>query len=201
MNATQSRRILIFGGARSGKSAYAEKQAQAATQSGADEIVFIATADRTASAADAEMAARIAHHRQRRQEQAGPWRTVEEPLALGEALRANSRAGNVVLVDCLTVWLSNLLFAEGYAFPELGPIEAPAAFALQREDFLRALQEAQGTVILVSNEVGMGIVPQGAVSRWFVDEAGRLNQSVAAICERVQWVAAGLPLNFKDASC
>ncbi|MBB5393424.1 MULTISPECIES: bifunctional adenosylcobinamide kinase/adenosylcobinamide-phosphate guanylyltransferase [unclassified Herbaspirillum] len=200
-NAAQSRRTLVFGGARSGKSAYAEQQALAAARSGAGEIVCIATADRNASAADAEMAARIAHHRQRREALGSRWRTVEEPLALGQALRANAGPGKVVLVDCLTVWLSNLLFAEGHAFPELGPIAAPAAFALQREDFLGALQEAQGTVILVSNEVGMGIVPIGAVSRWFVDEAGRLNQSVAAICERVQWVAAGLPLSFKDASC
>lgn len=196
-----TRRTLVFGGARSGKSAHAEKTALAALEAGADEIVYIATAGRQASAGDAEMSARIAHHRQRREALGGHWRTVEEPLALGQALRANAGPGKVVLVDCLTVWLSNLLFAEGYAFPELGPIEAPAAFALQRQDFLAALKEAQGTVILVSNEVGMGIVPQGAVSRWFVDEAGRLNQAVAAICERVQWVAAGLPLNFKDASC
>ncbi|MFT2628520.1 bifunctional adenosylcobinamide kinase/adenosylcobinamide-phosphate guanylyltransferase, partial [Escherichia coli] len=82
-------------------------------------------------------------------------------------------------------------------YPEVGPITPPLAFTQQRVDFLRALQEVQGTVILVSNEVGMGIVPQGAISRWFVDEAGRLNQAVAALCERVQWVAAGLPLTFK----
>ncbi|WP_432239082.1 bifunctional adenosylcobinamide kinase/adenosylcobinamide-phosphate guanylyltransferase [Herbaspirillum robiniae] len=196
-----ARRTLVFGGARSGKSAYAEKEALAALSSGAREIVYIATAGRSASAGDAEMSARIAHHRQRREALGGSWRTVEEPLALGEALRANSGPGKVVLVDCLTVWLSNLLFAEGYDFPELGPIDAPATFTLQRVDFLRALQEAKGTVILVSNEVGMGIVPTGAVSRWFVDEAGRLNQSVAALCERVQWVAAGLPLSFKDTPC
>ncbi|KAF1048858.1 MAG: Bifunctional adenosylcobalamin biosynthesis protein CobP [Herbaspirillum frisingense] len=201
MNTHQARRSLIFGGARSGKSAHAEKLALAALQAGADEIVYIATAGRAASAGDAEMSERIAHHRQRRDALGGQWRTVEEPLALGQALRANSRAGNVVLVDCLTVWLSNLLFAEGHDFPELGPITPPATFTLQRVDFLRALQDARGQVILVSNEVGMGIVPQGAVSRWFVDEAGRLNQSVAAICERVQWVAAGLPLTFKDAAC
>lgn len=197
----KTRRTLVFGGARSGKSAYAEREAQAALAGSVGEIVYIATAARKDSAGDAEMRARIEHHRQRREAQGGTWRTVEESLALGAALRTHAGPGKVVLVDCLTVWLSNLLFAEGYDFPESGPIEAPATFTLQRVDFLRALQEAQGTVILVSNEVGMGIVPTGAVSRWFVDEAGRLNQSVAALCERVQWVAAGLPLSFKDVAC
>lgn len=204
MTSTTTRRTLVFGGARSGKSAHAEKEALAALAAlsgGAQEIVYIATAGNKASAEDAEMRARIAHHRQRRDAQGGTWRTVEEPLALGRALRENTGPGRVVLVDCLTVWLSNLLFADGYDFPETGPIAAPAAFTIERVDFLRALQEARGTVILVSNEVGMGIVPTGAVSRWFVDEAGRLNQSVAALCERVQWVAAGLPLNFKDTAC
>jgi adenosylcobinamide kinase/adenosylcobinamide-phosphate guanylyltransferase len=196
MEAIQAQRTLVFGGARSGKSGHAEKLALAALAAG-EEIVYVATA----SAGDAEMSARIAHHRQRREALGGRWRTVEEPLALDQALRAHAGPGKVVLVDCLTVWLSNLLFAEGDGFPELGPIAPPAAFTLQRADFLRALQEAKGTVILVSNEVGMGIVPQGAVSRWFVDEAGRLNQAVAAICERVQWVAAGLPLTFKDTAC
>lgn len=186
-------RTLVFGGARSGKSAHAEKLAQAAAQ----EVVYIATA----GALDSEMRVRIEHHRQRREAFGSQWRTVEAPLALGAALREHSAPGRVVLVDCLTVWLSNLLFADGHDFPEVGHIDAPATFVLQRVDFLRALQEAQGPVILVSNEVGMGIVPQGAISRWFVDEAGRLNQAVAAICERVQWVAAGLPLNFKDTAC
>lgn len=195
-----TRRTLVFGGARSGKSAYAEREALAAATAG-QEIVYVATAARKESAGDAEMDARIDHHRRRRAAQGGQWRTVEEPLALGRALRRHAGPGKVVLVDCLTVWLSNLLFAEGYDFPEAGPVEAPAAFTLERVDFLRALQEARGTVILVSNEVGMGVVPMGAVSRWFVDEAGRLNQSVAALCERVQWVAAGLPLSFKDMAC
>ena len=194
-------RTLVFGGARSGKSAHAEQLALAARQAGASEIVYLATASRRASSDDAEMQARIDHHQQRRLALGGPWRTVEEPLALGQALREHSRPDRVVLVDCLTVWLANLLFADGMAFPELGPIEPPAAFTLQRVDFLRALQEVAGPVIIVSNEVGMGIIPQGAISRWFVDEAGRLNQSVAALCERVQWVAAGLPLSLKDNPC
>lgn len=194
-------RSLIFGGARSGKSAHAEKLALQAALAAGTEIVYLATASRSAARDDAEMQQRIDHHQQRRNALGGRWRTVEEPLALGQALRQSSRADNVVLVDCLTVWLANLLFADGTEFPELGPITPPAAFVQQRIDFLRALQEAPGAVILVSNEVGMGIVPQGAISRWFVDEAGRLNQAVAALCERVQWVAAGLPLSFKEPPC
>src|SRR5690606_26623244 len=96
----------------------------------------------------------------------------------------HSKPDTVVLVDCLTVWLANLLFSEQKDFPEIGIIIPPACFQLERDALLQALDEAQGDVILVSNEVGQGIVPQGAVSRWFVDEAGRLNQAVAAMCDR-----------------
>ncbi|EJL86964.1 adenosyl cobinamide kinase/adenosyl cobinamide phosphate guanylyltransferase [Herbaspirillum sp. CF444] len=184
-----NQRILVFGGARSGKSAQAERLAAA----GGKPVVYIATA----AIGDDEMAARIALHRQQRGTQYAHWETVEEQLALGDAIARHSTPDNVVLVDCLTVWLSNLLFCEQRDYPEVGRIDAPARFAAERERFLQALSQAKGEVVLVSNEVGMGIVPQGAVSRWFVDEAGRLNQAVAAICERVQFVAAGLPLELK----
>ena len=177
---------LVFGGARSGKSAHAEKLA---AQSG-KEVVYIATAQ----AGDAEMATRIEHHRGRRDQ---GWTTVEETLALGDAILRWSAPQRLVLVDCLTIWLSNLLFAQEQAYPEIGEIVPPAAFQQQRECFLQALEQASGDLVLVSNEVGMGIVPQGAISRWFVDEAGRLNQAVAARCERAVWVAAGLPLALK----
>ena len=93
--------------------------------------------------------------------------------------------------------LSNLLFAEASDYPEVGRIDPPACFAEQRASFLQALEQAGGDIVLVSNEVGMGIVPQGAVSRWFVDESGRLHQAVGAVCERVTLVAAGLPLVLK----
>lgn len=179
-------RTLVFGGARSGKSAYAEKLA---ADSG-KEVVYIATAQ----VGDAEMSARIAHHRQRRNP---GWTTMEEAQALGEAITRWSAPKRLVLIDCLTVWLSNLLFSQEQNFPEIGEITPPACFHEQRDGFLQALEQAAGDVVLVSNEVGMGIVPQGAVSRWFVDEAGRLNQAVAARCERVAWVAAGLPLTLK----
>lgn len=181
-------RSLIFGGARSGKSRFAE---QLAAQRSADgqQVIYLATA----RPGDAEMQVRIRHHQDSRP---AAWRTVEQPLALAAALDEFARPGNVLLVDCLTLWLSNLLFSQ--AQPDAGPVSAPAQFSLQRELFLSALERARGDVILVSNEVGMGIVPTGAISRWFVDEAGRLNQAVAARCEQVVWVAAGLPLYLKQ---
>lgn len=179
-------RTLILGGARSGKSRHAEALAAACGKT----VIYVATAQ----AHDAEMTARIALHRQQRSQQ---WNTVEEPLALGDVIERWSTPDSVILVDCLTLWLSNLLFSEATDFPEIGAIAAPACFHEQRAKFIQALQHAQGDVILVSNEVGAGIVPTGAVSRWFVDEAGRLNQELAALCEQVLLIVAGLPLKLK----
>jgi adenosylcobinamide kinase/adenosylcobinamide-phosphate guanylyltransferase len=179
-------RTLVLGGARSGKSAHAETLAAASGK----EVMYLATAQ----AGDGEMAARIARHRRQRNQ---AWTTLEEPLALGAAIEQWSAPQRLLLVDCLTIWLSNLLFAEERVFPDVGEIIPPACFEQQRAHFLRALEQAAGDVILVSNEVGTGVIPQGAISRWFVDEAGRLNQAVAARCERAVWVAAGLPLVLK----
>jgi adenosylcobinamide kinase/adenosylcobinamide-phosphate guanylyltransferase len=182
-------RTLVLGGARSGKSAHAERLALACGK----EIVYIATG----TAGDAEMATRIEHHRERRP---AHWITVEQPLALGDALLQWCAPQRLVLVDCLTLWLSNLLFSSGDAHPDVGTIALPALFHQQRAHLLDALG-AVGSgcdLVLVSNEVGMGIVPGGAISRCFVDEAGRLNQAVAALCDRALWVAAGLPLVLKD---
>lgn len=183
-------RTLVFGGARSGKSAYAERLAGAAGK----EVVYIATA----SAGDGEMALRIGHHRAQRPPE---WHTVEEPLALGAALQTWCAPQRLVLVDCLTLWLSNLLFADGADYPDVGEIVLPARFGQERAQLLHALANAGGDLILVSNEVGMGIVPWGAISRCFADEAGRLNQSVAALCDRAVLVAAGLPLVLKGGPC
>jgi adenosylcobinamide kinase / adenosylcobinamide-phosphate guanylyltransferase len=183
-------RTLILGGARSGKSAHAEK---IALESG-KEVIYAATAH----AGDSEMAKRIAIHRARRDRN---WTTLEEHLALGDVISAHCAPGKLLLVDCLTVWLSNLLFCGQREYPDFGEIEPPAEFTAQRAGFLDALDHATGDIILVANEVGLGIVPQGAISRWFVDEAGRLNQAVAARCERVLFVAAGLPLTLKGAPC
>lgn len=169
-------RSLILGGARSGKSALAERLAVA---SGLD-VVYIATAQ----AGDAEMAARIAHHRARRPPQ---WLCVEEPIDLADVLHEYARENRCLLVDCLTLWLSNLLGAD------------EPTFAREREHLLQSLPALPGELLLVSNEVGQGIVPLGELSRRFVDEAGRLHQAVAAVSERVVLVAAGLPLVLKGA--
>ena len=112
-------------------------------------------------------------------------------------LAGNSAAMAALTASDLVIDLMVLLFSQEQDFPEIGEIIPPACFQQQRDGFLQALEQAGGDVVMVSNEVGMGIVPQGAVSRWFVDEAGRLNQAVAARCERVFWVAAGLPLALK----
>lgn len=179
-------RTFVFGGARSGKSAYAERLAAGRGKP----VVYIATAQ----ARDGEMNTRIAQHRQRRDP---AWITVEETLSLGETIEQHGSPDRTILVDCLTLWLSNLLFCEEKTYPDIGPIEPPARYLLESRRFMQALERARGDVILVSNEVGMGITPQGAISRWFVDEAGRLNQAVAGCCEEAYWVAAGLPLRLK----
>lgn len=166
---------LILGGARSGKSALAERLAHDSGR----EVVYVATGQ----AHDEEMAARIAHHRARRP---AHWHCVEEPLALAEALRAQARADRCVLVDCLTLWLSNLLGDSDQG-----------RFAHERDALLQTLPELPGDIVFVSNEVGLGIVPLGELSRRFVDEAGRLHQALGAQCGRVIFVAAGLPLLLK----
>jgi len=168
-------RTLILGGARSGKSALAERLAAASGH----EVVYVATAQ----AHDEEMAARIAHHRAQRPSH---WLSVEEPLALAATLQAHTRPGRCVLVDCLTLWVSNLL----------GSPDADS-FERERDALLKLMPSLKGQVLLVSNEVGLGVVPMGELTRRFVDEAGRLHQALAAQCERVVFVAAGLPLPLK----
>lgn len=182
-------RTLILGGARSGKSAYAEQLLAASDQ----EVIYIATGQ----ARDIEMQARIEHHQQRRPVS---WQVVEEPLALAAVLLRWCAPGRVVLVDCLTLWLSNLLLVDSADYPDVGLLTLPQRFHNERGQFLDVLDEVGGDLILVSNEVGLGIVPNGALSRCFVDEAGRLNQVVAQRCERVVLVVAGLPLQLKDES-
>lgn len=173
---------LILGGARSGKSALAEARAAA----GGLAIVYIATGE----AGDGEMSARIAHHRARRP---AAWTTIETPLALAETLRREASPGRLLLVDCLTLWLTNLLFS---GLPQDGSVDE-ARFDTEIAALLAALPNLPGRVLLVSNEVGCGIVPLNAMARRFADEQGRLNQRVAALCTRVTLVAAGLPLELK----
>jgi adenosylcobinamide kinase / adenosylcobinamide-phosphate guanylyltransferase len=168
--------ILIIGGQRSGKSRYAERLV---TESGR-RPVYIATA----TAGDGEMAERIALHRERR---GRSWTTVEEPLALARAIRDLAAPDSAVLVDCLTLWLSNLM-------------EAGRAIEGETETLLAALAESGGPVVLVSNEVGSGVIPDNALARRFADALGILNQGVAAAVPRVVLMSAGLPLQLKPAS-
>lgn len=166
---------LILGGSRSGKSSLAE---QRASESGLA-VTYIASA----TAGDEEMAARIAQHRARRP---ASWGIVEEPLHLAQVLREHAAPERCLLVDCLTLWLTNLLCAHDETL-----------FQQERAAFLDTLPTLPGQLILVSNEVGMGIVPVGELTRRFSDEAGWLNQETARICERVTLMVAGLPYPLK----
>jgi adenosylcobinamide kinase/adenosylcobinamide-phosphate guanylyltransferase len=178
---------LILGGARSGKSALAERRA---AESGLA-VSYIATAQ----AGDAEMARRIAHHRSRRPPH---WALLEEPLHLATALNDHAAPDRCLLVDCLTLWLTNLLYAGAAARQaEAGEAVDCPLLAFETAALLDGLPKLPGRVILVSNEVGLGIVPLGAATRLYVDDAGRLNQGIARIAQRVTFVAAGLPLELK----
>ena len=180
-------RELIIGGARSGKSFLAEQRATAS----ALRVVYVATAQ----VLDGEMSRRIAHHQARRP---AHWALVESPLALAATLRQHAAPDVCLLVDCLTLWLSNLLFAgEAARQVEAGmPVDCPRLNG-ETQALIDTLPQLPGHIIIVSNEVGWGLVPMAALSRLFTDEQGRLNQRVAAVSERVTLVAAGLPLILK----
>lgn len=166
--------LLVLGGARSGKSRFAQGRAEALP----GKLVYLATAQ----AFDEEMRERIALHRADR----GPrWSTVEAPLDLAETITACSTPKTVVLVDCLTLWASNLMLAERDA-------------AAATEGLIHAVSAARGPVILVANEVGLGIVPDNALARRFRDVAGRINQVMAAATDEVVMMFAGLPLALKS---
>jgi adenosylcobinamide kinase / adenosylcobinamide-phosphate guanylyltransferase len=165
--------VLVLGGARSGKSAFAEALVLGAGPA----AVYVATAQ----AGDAEMAARIEAHRARR---GASWTTIEEPVELVNALLALADGGAPILVDCLSLWLANLM-GDGR---DIG-------FEIER--LVAALERVNAPVVLVANEVGLGIVPDNALARSFRDHAGRLNQRIAALADRVVFMAAGLPLALK----
>ncbi|MBF8667860.1 bifunctional adenosylcobinamide kinase/adenosylcobinamide-phosphate guanylyltransferase [Pseudomonas putida] len=166
---------LILGGARSGKSRLAE---QLASASGLP-VTYIATSQPL----DGEMNERVLLHRQRRPDD---WGVIEEPLALAAVLRAEAAEGRCLLVDCLTLWLTNLLM-----------LENDQRLAEERDALLACLKQLPGTVILVSNETGLGVVPMGELTRRYVDQAGWLHQAVAERCQRVVLTVAGLPLILK----
>ncbi len=169
---------LILGGARSGKSRLAEKLAS----DSALQVIYIATSQPL----DGEMNARVAHHRERRPAE---WGLIEEPLELARVLRENASAERCLLVDCLTLWLTNLLM-----------LDDPARLAQEREALLECLATLPGEILLVSNETGMGVVPLGELTRRYVDEAGWLHQALAERCQRVVLTVAGLPLTLKGSA-
>ena len=173
--------VFVLGGARSGKTGYGLSLCETLHAEQGLKPVYVASAQ----AFDAEMTDRIEHHKTER----GPhWRTVEAPYALAETIRAESTPETCLLVDCLTLWLTNLMLAE-----------LPRDLGAASTELVAALREAEGPVVVVSNEVGLGIVPENALARRFRDEAGRLNQTVAAACDRVVFVAAGIPMVLKPA--
>ena len=166
---------LILGGARSGKSRLAEKLAAGSGLA----VTYIATSQPL----DGEMNERVRHHRERRP---GHWALVEEPVELARVLRDNARADSFLLVDCLTLWLTNLLL-----------LEDPQRLSAERDALLECLAVLPGEIVLVSNETGMGVVPLGELTRRYVDEAGWLHQALAERCQRVVLTVAGLPLTLK----
>lgn len=170
-----SRRTFVLGGARSGKS----RTAQALVEASSGQWVYVATAQTL----DEEMRERIDHHRA---ERANAWETCEAPLDLAGAVRRETGSGRIVLVDCLTLWLSNIMLAGQ------DPVAATEGMVL-------AIREAAGPLVIVSNEVGNGIVPATPLGRAFRDAQGRLNQSVAETCDTVVFVAAGCPILLKPA--
>lgn len=167
-------KTLILGGARSGKSRLAE---QTAARSG-HEVVYIATA----RAGDSEMQARIVHHREQRPSH---WRCVESPNRLAAVLQQEANDRRCLLVDCLTLWLSQAL------------LQDESVWMQERDAFLHVVPNLPGELILVSNETGLGIVPLGEINRRFCDESGRLHQALASHCDRVWLTVAGLPLALK----
>ncbi len=168
---------LILGGARSGKSRLAEQRASAS----GGPVTYIATCQPL----DPAMHQRVAGHQARRP---AHWQLVEEPLVLAATLQRLARPGHCLLVDCLTLWLTNLL------------LQAPQRLALERDALLACISQLPGQIILVSNESGLGVVPLGELTRRYVDEAGLLHQALAARAERVILCVAGLPLSLKEST-
>ncbi|MBR9987683.1 MAG: bifunctional adenosylcobinamide kinase/adenosylcobinamide-phosphate guanylyltransferase [Desulfosarcina sp.] len=173
---TDTDKILVIGGCRSGKSSHALQLAEGM----GPRRVFVATC----VPRDDEMQARVDRHRRERSD---TWRTLEIPVNLAEAIRAHSPAAEVMLVDCLTLWLNNLLLQT----------QDPPRIQRQIDDLAEAVKTAPHAVILVSNEVGAGIVPGNRLARLYRDLAGWTNQAVAAACDRVVWTIAGIPVTIK----
>jgi adenosylcobinamide kinase / adenosylcobinamide-phosphate guanylyltransferase len=170
---------LILGGARSGKSAYAERLAA--------ESDLLVTYIATAQVYDDEFARRVSHHQARRPKH---WNIVEAPFDLANTLKNHASPDTCLIIDCLTLWIAQCICPD---------CEKPdhLKWEQERADLIAILPKLEGNILLVSNEVGMGIVPLGEINRQFQDEQGRLNQAIASIANKVSFIAAGLPLNLK----
>jgi adenosylcobinamide kinase/adenosylcobinamide-phosphate guanylyltransferase len=189
-----ARSELILGGQKSGKTARAEALAAAwLAQAGEHRAVYIATAQ----AWDEEMRERIARHRRDRAERVPRMATVEEPVELAQAIGRHGRADTLLVVDCLTLWLTALLMpmAGGRPHPDL----SPGGEGARADGLAQAIAACAGPLVLVSNEIGLGVIPMGRDVRHFVDALGTLNQSAAGACERVTLMSAGLPMRLKGA--
>ena len=180
-------RRLIIGGARSGKTAHAIALANTLSEARGVNVTYVATAQ----ALDQEMQHRISLHRA---ERPPAWRTLEAPAGLAQALRG-TQFPSILVIDCMTLWLSNALLKD---FREDAPTAPLPTWETERAEFLQWLQAVRGDVLLISNEVGQGIVPLSPVARRFQDEQGRLNQLLAAACEQVTLVVAGIAVPIKS---
>lgn len=183
-----ARSELILGGQKSGKSRRAEALAQAWLTGGTGRSAWLLA---TGLAWDAEMQARIARHQRDRAERVPGMQTAQVPLDLAAAVRARSQPECLLVIDCLTMWLTN------WMMPAQALSDMPQQWPAQREAFLAALARAPGPVVIVGNEIGLGVIPLGSEVRAFVDALGTLNQQVAAACSRVTLMCAGLPLALK----
>ncbi|KZN15052.1 bifunctional adenosylcobinamide kinase/adenosylcobinamide-phosphate guanylyltransferase [Marinomonas sp. TW1] len=168
-------KYLVLGGVRSGKSAFAQ---DLVAETGKP-VCYVATSQ----VWDDEMAQRVERHKLNRPEQ---WQLIEEPIALAETLNRLNHVQQAVIVECFSLWLSNLLC-----------LEDDQVFERERQSLLKAVEQFQGELVLVSSEVGLGIMPMNALARRFADEAGMLNQTLAKLTDRVTFVAAGLPMPLK----
>ena len=173
---TANEKILVLGGCRSGKSGHALALAEAA----GPRRIFVATC----VPHDDEMRDRVARHQAERSD---AWRTLEIPVDLAEAIDTHGASADVILIDCLTLWLNNLLMET----------EDVAAIRQCIDGLADAVRRASGTMVLVSNEVGAGIVPENRLARLYRDLAGWTNQAMAAVCDRVVWTVAGIPVTIK----
>ncbi len=176
-------KTLILGGVRSGKSRYAEQLAIQTAESNQSQLIYIATS----FPQDDEMHQRVREHQQQRELSGKNWITVEEDLYLAEALEQQDAATHTILVDCLTLWMTNLLCHENKNL-----------LVQETERLLAALSKLSANIIFVSNETGLGVVPMDTLSRQFVDKMGLFHQELAARCERVVFVTAGLAHVLKD---